>query len=422
MRPTGIAKDFSQFGSVPVGSGALRQPPRAQWPAPRTRGPTSVGPRGTSVYVVGERAHDDVDLAVQHDSPAGKLLPDQARDSDRSDAERGALWITIAPDGKSAYVADYYAHAISQYAISPATGKLTAMSPATVKTPGSPGTIAVAPDGKYAYIADVTPRTADNVLQYRINPTTGALRSRPVAIVAGGASAQSITIAPDSKSAYVTDPIDDTVWQYHISPSTGRLSLLSPATVPIGGGTHDLVIAPDGKNAYVVTVLNNTVSQYRINPATGALSRRPASTAGTVQGPGTDRSYPRRQERLHHRRRRRPLPVRDQPRHRQDHTPVTGHRHDTPRRLDRPSGHPGRPVGPSGRGSDREVGMAGMTVADFTGSEPGSYSAELDEQARRKGVRPVASIDELRADVFESDEELDEFLADLEAFRHEHMA
>ena len=63
-----------------------------------------------------------------------------------------------------------------------------------------------------------------------------------------------------------------------------------------------------------------------------------------------------------------------------------------------------------------------MSVADFAGSEPGPYSARLDEQARRKGVRPVASIDELRADVFESDEELDEFLADLEAFRHEHTA
>jgi hypothetical protein len=66
--------------------------------------------------------------------------------------------------------------------------------------------------------------------------------------------------------------------------------------------------------------------------------------------------------------------------------------------------------------------MAGMSVADFAEPEPGSYSAELDEQARRKGVRPVTSIDELRADVFESDEELDEFLADLEAFRHEHTA
>lgn len=106
-----------------------------------------------------------------------------------------------------------------------------------------------------------------------------------MAIVAGGASAESITIAPDGKSAYVTDPIDDSVWQYRISPSTGRLSLLSPATVPTGGGTHDLVIAPDGKNAYVVTVLNNTVSQSRIDAATGALRRRPASTAGTVRSP-----------------------------------------------------------------------------------------------------------------------------------------
>jgi len=52
----------------------------------------------------------------------------------------------------------------------------------------------------------------------------------------------------------------------------------------------------------------------------------------------------------------------------------------------------------------------------------GSYSGDLDEQARRKNVRPIASVDELRADVFESDEELEEFLADLETFRHQHMA
>jgi hypothetical protein len=33
-------------------------------------------------------------------------------------------------------------------------------------------------------------------------------------------------------------------------------------------------------------------------------------------------------------------------------------------------------------------------------------------------VHPITSADELRDDVFESDEELAEFLADLEAFRH----
>lgn len=63
-----------------------------------------------------------------------------------------------------------------------------------------------------------------------------------------------------------------------------------------------------------------------------------------------------------------------------------------------------------------------MSVADFAKPQPGSYAADLDEQARRKGVRPIASVDELRADVFESDQELEEFLADLAEFRHEHMA
>jgi hypothetical protein len=63
-----------------------------------------------------------------------------------------------------------------------------------------------------------------------------------------------------------------------------------------------------------------------------------------------------------------------------------------------------------------------VSVANFAEHEPGSYVAALDEQARRKGVRPITSADELRADVFESDEELEEFLTDLTAFRHEHMA
>jgi len=62
-----------------------------------------------------------------------------------------------------------------------------------------------------------------------------------------------------------------------------------------------------------------------------------------------------------------------------------------------------------------------VSVADFAEASS-DYTAALDEQARRKGVRPVLSVDELRADVFESDDELDEFLADLDRFRHEHMA
>jgi hypothetical protein len=45
------------------------------------------------------------------------------------------------------------------------------------------------------------------------------------------------------------------------------------------------------------------------------------------------------------------------------------------------------------------------------------------ELARRQGVAPVASVDELaRPGVFESDEELADFLADLYAARHTGLA
>ncbi|MER7460504.1 hypothetical protein [Micromonospora sp. NPDC126480] len=49
---------------------------------------------------------------------------------------------------------------------------------------------------------------------------------------------------------------------------------------------------------------------------------------------------------------------------------------------------------------------------------PSPEHVPAEELARRQGVRPVTSIDELaRPDLFESDDELDDFLADLCASR-----
>jgi hypothetical protein len=50
-------------------------------------------------------------------------------------------------------------------------------------------------------------------------------------------------------------------------------------------------------------------------------------------------------------------------------------------------------------------------------------SIPLDELARRKGVRPVESVDDMAQDgVFESDEELEEFLAHVYAARRADLA
>ena len=49
---------------------------------------------------------------------------------------------------------------------------------------------------------------------------------------------------------------------------------------------------------------------------------------------------------------------------------------------------------------------------------PTAERVPAEELARRQGVRPVASVGDLaRPDLFESDEELDDFLADLYASR-----
>jgi DNA-binding beta-propeller fold protein YncE len=134
--------------------------------------------------------------------------------------------ITIAPDGKSAYVTG--SNTIWQYSISPATGRLTPMSPATVATGKSPHDLAVAPDGKNLYVITVGD---DTIAQYAISPATGALSARPVSTAATVPAPEASALSPDGKNAYVTSEHEGALSQFAISPVTGKITPLSPATV-----------------------------------------------------------------------------------------------------------------------------------------------------------------------------------------------
>jgi hypothetical protein len=61
--------------------------------------------------------------------------------------------------------------------------------------------------------------------------------------------------------------------------------------------------------------------------------------------------------------------------------------------------------------------MTAMSDGDLTRLLPGPPAVSVEELARRQGVRPVRSFDDMRADLWESDEEFDEFLADVHASR-----
>lgn len=61
-----------------------------------------------------------------------------------------------------------------------------------------------------------------------------------------------------------------------------------------------------------------------------------------------------------------------------------------------------------------------------TTERPGRWSAEeipTDELAQRQGVKPIGSVDELaQPDLWESEQEYQDFLADLYATRHADIA
>ena len=86
---------------------------------------------------------------------------------------------------------------------------------------------------------------------------------------------------------------------------------------------------------------------------------------------------------------------------------IGGDKHSSTAVARVPKGHLDTPVNREGRAGP--VRPAGHVEA---GCEP-----DLDAISRAVGVKPLTSLDELALDVWESDEELDAFLADLRASR-----
>jgi hypothetical protein len=70
---------------------------------------------------------------------------------------------------------------------------------------------------------------------------------------------------------------------------------------------------------------------------------------------------------------------------------------------------------------DREDVMT-MGGRDFSKLLPGTRSVSVEELARQQGVRPVSSVDDMQADLWDSDEELEQFLTDARAPRQADLA
>jgi YVTN family beta-propeller protein len=149
--------------------------------------------------------------------------------ADGRTAGDGPIAITIAPDGKTAYTANYEAWTVTP--IDVATGRRGT----PIKVGQNPTSIAITPDGKTAYTADAGDHT--------VTPIDLATGTALTPIHVPG-TPWAIAITPDGKTAYV-------------ATKGGKLIPIDLATgaagQPIGGmSSPQIAIGPDGKVAYLI--------------------------------------------------------------------------------------------------------------------------------------------------------------------------
>jgi DNA-binding beta-propeller fold protein YncE len=198
------------------------------------------------------------------------------------------MFLAVTPDGTSVYVTSSVEDTILQYTVDPSSGALRPKRPPAVAVARGtePLGIAVTPNGKSAYVAAFN----NDIVQYDIDPKTGALspKSPPTVAIGGLGGPVTVAVTPDGKSAYVSDQGGNTVLQYDINSTTGNLSPKVPATVSTGSGPYGVAVAPDGKSVYVTNRGNGTgltLSEYNVDPLTGTLSPKVPATVPTGMGP-----------------------------------------------------------------------------------------------------------------------------------------
>jgi 6-phosphogluconolactonase (cycloisomerase 2 family) len=266
--PSGVVGEVSQYTINPA-TGKLT--PKSPKTVPAAKGPSgiiAVTPDGKNAYVPDDTAKA---ISQYRISPAtGKLTPMSPRTVADPGGPTG---IKVAPDGRYAYITNaklciglkgkcalttkVKADTVSVFRISPGTGALSARPVQAVAAGDNPQMITIAPDGKSAYVTGTgyTRTGGGTIWQYSINPATGKLTPKSPETVATGRAPKDRAITPDGKNLYVVTVANDTVSQYRINPHTGALSA-RPAS------TAATMLHPEA----------SVLAQFAISPATGKIT------------------------------------------------------------------------------------------------------------------------------------------------------
>jgi YVTN family beta-propeller protein len=203
--------------------------------------------------------------------------------------------IAVDSAGNFAYVANANCSTglgcVSIYTINPTTGALTFMGPQVSSLDYTAESVTLDPSGKFAYVANAgDDETSDgSVVSYTIDATTGALTSTRAinGNCPGLCVPESVAVDPSGKFAYVPNGAGEpnSVWMFTINATTGALT--STGMIPVDGFAVTVAVHPSGKFAYLATASSTpgaagNVAMFTINAATGALTSIGTVAAGTI--------------------------------------------------------------------------------------------------------------------------------------------
>ncbi len=105
-------------------------------------------------------------------TPSGNLVPVSGSPFSLSGNANGPGPIVVDPFGNNLYVVGTLSNTLSLFKISPASGGITAMTPAVVATGNRPTSIAIRADDNWMFVSNFN---SGSVSQYAITPATGAV-------------------------------------------------------------------------------------------------------------------------------------------------------------------------------------------------------------------------------------------------------
>ena len=200
--------------------------------------------------------------------PSGRLTPRQ-----RIPSGSGPIALALAPDGRTAFVADVFAGSIAVYRVRP-RGGLTELRPRVRAGVRSPSGLAVSPNGRRLYVAD---QDVSRLLAFSIGDR-GRLTpiGRPVA--SGSLLPRDVAVSPDGRWLFAS----------HWSTAAGKRAVVSVFEIRrngalrlqgrtrVGVDAAGMVASPNGRFLYVDAQTSGRVSGFRI-AAAGGLRPLPGS-------------------------------------------------------------------------------------------------------------------------------------------------